>query len=256
MTGFLPFLRKELLEIRRTWRLWVIPGMLVFLGITSPIVAALTPALLRSMATKQPGVVIQLPSPTAIDAFAQFLTNLDQFVLLAVLIGGAGAVSGERASGTAILMLTKPLSRSAFVVAKIVSQVILLVLSTAVGMIACLTITAVVFDSVNGAHLVTAVALWLLYASLIIVVVTLFSSGFRSRGAAAGASLGFYFLALLFSNWGLAARYSFLGLLPAMGYAIAGQRHSLPLGWPVATAAAAIVIAAVAATLIFDRKEL
>jgi hypothetical protein len=39
MTGFGAFLRKELIEIRRTWRLWVIPGMLVFLGVTSPIIA-------------------------------------------------------------------------------------------------------------------------------------------------------------------------------------------------------------------------
>jgi ABC-2 type transport system permease protein len=113
MTGFGAFLRKEVTEIRRTWRLWVIPGMLVFFGVTSPIIAALTPALVRSMAASQPGVVIQLPAPTALDAYAQFIKNLDQFVLLALVITGAGIVSGERASGTAILVLTKPLSRGA-----------------------------------------------------------------------------------------------------------------------------------------------
>ena len=68
MTGFGAFLRKELTEIRRTWRHWVVPGMLVFLGVTSPIIAAVTPALLRSMSTAQPGMVIQVPEPTALDA--------------------------------------------------------------------------------------------------------------------------------------------------------------------------------------------
>ena len=102
MTGLVAFLRKELTEIRRTWRLWVIPGMLVFFGLTSPIIAALTPALVHSMTAAQPGVVIQLPAPTALDASAQFLKNLDQFVLIAVVIAGAAVVSGERASGTAI----------------------------------------------------------------------------------------------------------------------------------------------------------
>src|SRR6185503_13824521 len=145
MSGFTAFLRKELTEIRRTWRLWVIPGMLVFFGITSPIIAALTPALVQSMAAAQPGVVIQLPPPTAFDAYGQFLKNLDQFVLLAVVITGAGVVSGERSSGTAILALTKPLSRGAFVVAKILSQVVLLVAATALGTAACLGMTAVVF---------------------------------------------------------------------------------------------------------------
>ena len=246
MTGLVAFLRKELTEIRRTWRLWVIPGMLVFFGLTSPIIAALTPALVHSMTAAQPGVVIQLPAPTALDASAQFLKNLDQFVLIAVVIAGAAVVSGERASGTAILVLTKPLSRGAFVVAKIVSQVMLLVAATALGVTACLAITALVFDGSNTARLVRAVALWLLYAALLVVVMT--------RGAAAGAGLGFYFLTLLFANWAPAARYSFLGLMPAMRDALTGE--ALSLGWPVTTAVAAIVLGALATVRIFEQQEL
>jgi len=69
MTGFRAFLWKEFVEILRTWRIWVIPGMLVFFGVTSPIVAALTPALVRSMAASAPGVVIHIPPPTALDAY-------------------------------------------------------------------------------------------------------------------------------------------------------------------------------------------
>jgi ABC-2 type transport system permease protein len=254
MTSFGAFLWKELAEVRGTWRLWVIPGMLLFLGVTSPILAALMPALVESMAASQPGVVIQIPPPTARDAYVQFLKNLDQFVLIAVVITGAGAVSGERASGTAILVLTKPLSRGAFVAAKIISQVTLLALATALGTAVCLAVTAVVFGGAGGAHLVTAVALWLLYASLLVVVMTVLSAAFRSRGAAAGAGLGFYFLCLLLSNWGPAARYGFLGLLPAMRGALMGGAVST--GWPVATAAVAIAMGAVVAVRIFERQEL
>lgn len=256
MSCFLPFLGKELLEIRRTWRVWLLPGMLVFFGITSPIIAALTPALLRSMAASQPGVVIQLPTPTALDSFRQFLKNLDQFVLVAVVIAGAGAVSGERASGTAILMLTKPLSRSAFIAAKIASQMLLLVVSTVLGTIACQVVTLAVFGSFDNAQLLTAVALWLFHASVLVVAMTFFSAALQSRGAAAGAGLGFYFLALLFSNWAPAAHYSFLGLLSAAGSALAQPAEPLWLGWPAATAVGAIVGGAVAAALAFERQEL
>ena len=254
MTGLVAFLRKELTEIRRTWRLWVIPGMLVFFGITSPLIAALTPALVQSMAASQPGVTIRLPPPTVLEASAQFLKNLDQFVLIAVVIAGAGVISGERASGTAILALTKPLSRRAFVVAKILSQTALLVVATALGTAACVAMTAVVFGSSGAARLVTAVGLWLLHATLLVVVMTLFSAAFRSRGAAAGAGLAFFFLTLLLSSWGPAAQYSFLGLMPAMRDALLG--NAMSLGWPVATAVAAIVVTAVAAVGIFERQEL
>jgi ABC-2 type transport system permease protein len=254
MTGFGAFTRKELTEIRRTWRLWVIPGMLVFFGVSSPVIAALTPSLVQSMAASQPGVVIQLPPPSAIDAYGQFVKNLNQFVLLAVVIAGAGVISSERASGTAILALTKPLSRGAFVMAKILSQTAMLVTATALGTAACLAMTAVVFDGANTVGLVVAVGLWLVYASLLVVVMTLFSAAFQSRGAAAGAGLGFYFVTLLLSNWGPAARYSFLGLLSAMRDALLGEPVSL--GWLVLTAVVAIVVAAMAAVAVFERQEL
>lgn len=254
MMGFGAFLRKELTEIRRTWRLWVIPGMLVFFGVTSPIIAALTPALVKSMTATQPGVMIQLPPPTALDAYGQFIKNLQQFVLIAVVIAGAGVVSGERASGTAVLALTKPLSRGAFVVAKILSQGALLVTATALGTAACLVMTAVIFQAPDAARLVTAVALWLLYALLVVVVMTLLSAAFRSRGAAAGVGLAFYFLTFLFSAWGPAARYGFVGLLPAMRHALIGQEVSS--GWPVATAVGAMVLGTATAVGIFKRQEL
>ena len=254
MSGLGAFLRKELTEIVRTWRIWVIPGMLVFFGITSPIIAALTPALVQSMTASQPGVVIRIPPPTALDAYTQFLKNLDQFVLIAIVITGAGSISGERSSGTAILALTKPLSRGAFVVAKVISQAIVLAAATALGTAACLAVTAVVFPGGDGARLVTTVALWLLYASLFVVVMTLLSASLRSRGAAAGAGLAFYFLALLLSSWGPMARYAFFGLFPAMRDALMGR--PLSLGWPLATAVVAVAAGTVAAIGLFERQEL
>jgi len=254
MTGFAAFLRKELTEIRRTWRLWVIPGMLVFFGVTSPIIAAITPAMVKSMTASQKGMVVRLPPPTALEAFAQFIKNLDQFILVAIIIAGAGVISRERSSGTAILVLTKPLSRGAFVVTKILAQVFLVITATALGTAACLVVTSMIFTVVTVAPLAAAVALWLLYAALLVVVMTLFSAAFKSRGASAGAGLGFYFLTLLLSNWAPAARYSFLGLVPAMGEALTGR--ALSLGWPVATAIVAIVGGIASAVAIFERQEL
>ena len=83
---------------------------------------------------------------------------------------------------------------------------------------------------------------------------TLFSAAFCSRGAAAGAGLGFHFLTLLLSIWAPAARYGFLGLMPVMRDAQLGE--SVSLGWRMATAVGAITVAAVPAVGIFERQEL
>lgn len=64
MSGFSTFLAKEFTEIRKTWRIWVIPGMLIFFAITSPIIADVTPALMTSLSTGRRGVVVKMPPAT------------------------------------------------------------------------------------------------------------------------------------------------------------------------------------------------
>jgi ABC-type transport system involved in multi-copper enzyme maturation permease subunit len=87
-------------------------------------------------------------------------------------------------------------------VAKILSQLALLVVATALGTAACQVMTGVIFGGTDVGRLAAAVAIWLLYATLLVVVMTLCSAAFRSRGAAAGAGLGFFFLTLMLANWG------------------------------------------------------
>ncbi len=254
MSGFSAFLGKELQEIRKTWRIWVIPGMLLFFAVSSPLLALLAPALISSMAQSQPGVTITLPPATWADAYGQFLKNLNQIVLIAVVITGAGAVSSERASGTAVLTLTKPIARSAFVLAKILSQSILLVACSALGAIVCAALTRVIFGPAPLWPFADAVLLWLAYALLLVTVMTLFSVWFPARGAAAGAGLAFLFLSFLIAIWAPAVRYTFAGLLPAAGKALVGQPP--PVFWPLVTAATVSIVNAAAAVRLFKRQEL
>ncbi len=254
MNGFSAFLAKELQEIRKTWRIWVIPGMVLFFAVVSPLIAQLTPTLITSMARSQPGVTIVLPPPTWVDAYGQFLKNMQQVVLIAVVITGAGAVSGERAWGTAVLTLTKPLARGAFVLAKVFSQSALLVGCTALGTVLCAALTRMIFGPAPLWPLANAALLWLAYALLLVAVMTLFSAWFPARGAAAGGGLVFLFLGLLVAIWAPAARFTFVGLLPAAGKALAG--HPAATFWPVITAAGMSVVSAAAAVKIFERQEL
>ena len=254
MSGFSTFLGKEFTEIRKTWRIWVIPGMLVFFAITSPIIAQITPALLGSISGSRPGVVVKMPPPTWRDAYAQYLKSLSQMVLIAVVITGAGAVSGERSSGTAILTLTKPVSRAGFIMAKILSQSALIVVATVVSTVVCAALTIGLFGSAPLEPLVTSVSIWTIDALLLIVVMTLFSARFASRGASAGAGLAFWFLTLLISIWPPANKYSFVGLMSASGRALAAQPVNAL--WPVVTAAAVGALCAWGAVKAFERQEL
>ena len=64
--------------------------------------------------------------------------NLAQLVIIAVIIAGAATISSERRAGTAVLVLTKPISRAGFVVAKAISQLVVLVVATVLGVAVCI----------------------------------------------------------------------------------------------------------------------
>jgi ABC-2 type transport system permease protein len=228
--------------------------MVVFFALTAPIIALLTPRLLASITSSQPGVVIKMPDPTALDAYTQFVKNLSELVLIALIISGAGMISAERSSGTAILVLTKPLSRAAFVLSKLVAQIGLVVIVTTIGTAIALGMTRLLFPPLPAGPLWTAVGLWLVNAVLMVCAMTFCSAMFRSRGAAAGMGLGFLFLSLILMMWPAAQRYSFVGLGGLPGRALSGA--PMEWGWPVGTALALGVVFVVGAVAGFRRKEL
>lgn len=254
MSAFRVFLAKERAESLRTWRLPVIGGLLLLFGITSPILAQLMPALVSSMAGAQPGAVITLPPPVAADAYRQFVKSLDQLVVLALVIAAAGAVAGERRAGTAVLVLTKPLSRAGFVVAKLTWQLVVLAASSLAATLLCGALTRVLFRGAALPPLAAAVAAWLPFAALLLSVTLLFSVVLPGTGGAVGAGLAFYFLCLLGTIWPAVAHYTFAGL-PGSAMQLAGGGHA-PVLWPVATALAGICVATGAAVWAFRRQEL
>jgi ABC-2 type transport system permease protein len=254
MSGFPAFLRKELSEIRRTWRIWVLPGILLFVAVTSPILAELTPALVRSMAADQPGVVIEFPDPVALDSYRQFIQSLNQIVLLALIITSAGVVSGETRSGTAALVLTKPVSRAAFLMAKVVSQALLVVVSTTCAALLCWGLTYAVFGEAPPGELAGAAGLWLLMAALVIVVMTLLSVLINAVAGAAGAGIGLYFVLIILSQWGPARDYSPAGVMHGVSAVLEGREATLLV--PVLTTILGAVAIALVSIWLFRRQEL
>ncbi len=253
MRGFTQFLRKELTETFRTWRIWVLPGLLLFFALTSPVIAKMTPQLLESVASGQEGLQITIPEPTYLDSYSQWVKNLQQLVAIALLLTTGGIIAGERSSGTAVLVLTKPVSRSAFVIAKYLSHALLVIVSTLVGAFACWGTTYAVFGEAPVSRIVEPTAAWLAFALVLIAVMTAFSAGMKSL-AAGGAGIGAFFAISILSLWGPALRYSPAGLAGAPSSLLMGENPALV--WPLLTGALAVIALVGAAVLIFRRIEL
>jgi ABC-2 type transport system permease protein len=252
--GFGAFTRKELIETRKTWRLWVLPGVLVFLGLTTPVLAAVTPALLEMTAQRRPGVVIEVPAPTAVDSYAQFMGNLAQLALLVVIITGAAAVAGERRGGTAVLVLTKPLSRTSFVWSKALANLVILLVATAIGTALCVAVTIALFDASHVVPFVESVGVWLALAAMLVCLMIWLSAALEKQAAAAGGGLAVY--ASLFALTGFPAvrAWTPAGILAANDALLKGE--DVALGRPVAVTLLLALVFLVLAAWSFRHKEL
>ena len=255
MNGFSAFLRKEVSEILSTWRIWVLPGIVLFFAITGPPLAKFTPELLGSlMPAGEGGVTIQMPEPTYVDAYLQWTKNLSQMVLFAVIIMFGGMISGEKRSGTAVLVLTKPLSRAAFVIAKFISYAGLLLTTVAVGSLLTWGMTYAMFGEAPVAALVEATGTWLAFAVFLVALMELLSAAVDSQAGAAGLGFLAYILLSIGSLWGPLVRHSPAGLVAAPSALIMGDAGAL--AWPIVVTVLLTVVALIGAVVVFRRREL
>jgi ABC-2 type transport system permease protein len=254
VNGFLAFLAKDLTELRRTWRIWVLPGILLLVAASSPVLARLTPRLLESLASSQPGTVLHLPEPIATDAYVQFIKSLNQLALIALIIVTAGAISSERRQGTAVMVLSKPVSRTAFILAKLLAQLALLAAATVGAAVICWATTYAIFGNAPLGALLSATALWLLTATLFIAIVTLCSIVIAAQAGAAGLGLGIYLALSILASWGPTRDHTPAGLLSAASDSAASANAHVLV--PALSAALLAALCVAAASTLFKRQEL
>lgn len=248
------FARKEALEIFRTWRIWVLPSIVIFFALTGPPLARFTPELINALVGDQLGQ-IRIPPPTYLDAYGQWIKNLSQIAVFALVIIYGGLVSSEVKGSTAVFVLTKPVSRTAFVIVKAVIHSAFLVLILTVGTLITWGITAAVFGEAPGSALWNSALLWLVLGVLFVALMTVLSVLISSAAGAAGAGLGAYVLLSVGAIWKPLNSYSPAG--------ITGQATSIAAGtevpssfWPVTTSLVLSMALVWLAAMLFRRKEL
>ncbi|MGO9179891.1 MAG: ABC transporter permease [Candidatus Limnocylindrales bacterium] len=255
MSGFGLLLRKELLEQTRTMRLYVVAIVFALFAIVSPLTAKYLPDIVKALAGNQVSLAGLISTPTVGDAVDQFLKNLTQFGVLIAILLAMGTVAGEKDRGTAAFILTKPVSRGAFLAAKLVAISVTLLVSTAVAGILGYYYTAVLFEPLPAAGY--AAMCGLLWLSLVVFAALTFLGSTLTSSAAAGAGIGVGFLVAtgIVSALPTVGRY-----MPEM---LAGPARSLALGQasadvvgPVAVNVAITLAAGGLAWLAFRRQEL
>ena len=203
MSGFRLLLRKELREQARTMRLPAVVAVFAIFGILSPVFARYVREIVEAVGGGQFEGMI--PEPVVGDAVVQFTKNMGQFGVLIAILVTMGSVATEKERGTAAFLLTKPITRSAFVLAKVVAIGGLLALALAVAGALCWIYTAILFEPLPVGGFAAAVALvWL---SLAVFAALTFLASVTTRSALVAGGIGF----------GLVLVAGILSALPGIG---------------------------------------
>jgi ABC-2 type transport system permease protein len=253
MKSFLVALRKELLEQRRTHRLLVIILVLGLWGFLSPLTAKLTPEIFKLM----PGgeeIALLIPEPIFTDAAVQYNKNHTQFGLILALLLTMGVVVQEKEKKTAALILTKPLSRRTFIIAKFMALAVAFTLGTIIAGTAAYYYTMLLFQAPDLSGWMVANLLLIVYL-LVYISITLFFSTAAKSVVAAG---GFAFIAMILLG--------LVGTLPTAGdytpgklveWGLTASIGSEITAWPALFVSLGIIaVGLIGSWIIFERQEI
>ncbi|MFF0776550.1 ABC transporter permease [Nonomuraea wenchangensis] len=256
MNATAALLRLRTREIFRTWRIWVLPAVVVFLAASGPVLTQFTNDLLAA-ALGSGQAAITLPDPTALDANAQWTKNLTQLVVFVVVVMAAGAINSEIRSGIAALTLVKPPSRTAYVLTHAVVLLAFTSVAVLLGAVVSWLVTWAVFGSAPLGPVLAATAVWLVLAAVLITASLLASAAIDAVTGATGVGIGAFFLLVLLGVAPQAAEYTPAGLIPVTNALAAGtQTADHTLWWPVATGLLLASALLAAAAIVFRRREL
>lgn len=197
MTGLFPLLKKEILEQIRTHRLLIVGAVFLLFGLITPLTLKYLPEIIRLAGEQIP---LEIPPPTAVQSLVEYAGTIGQTGILITVLIAMGSIAGELRNGSAVLTLSKPVSRTAFVTSKLIAMSITFLISLIVASLFCYGYTIWLIGPGDALSFIGLNLLLSVFLVFCLAVTLLFSSLFKSSLAAGGVAI-----AVLIGQAGLSA---------------------------------------------------
>jgi ABC-2 type transport system permease protein len=252
---FFAALRKELVQQWRTRRILVVMAVFVLFGLTSPLLAKFTPEILKAVPGAEQFSYL-IPTPSIADAMAQYIKNITQFGFILAVLLGMNAVAGEKESGTAAMILSKPMPRWAFILSKFGAQTVVYIAAYLVAGLGAYYYSIILFGKLD-ALVFTGINLLLLLWLLTYVAAALLGSVIGPTiASAAGVGIGIAVAILISGSIPVYGQLMPGGLTAWASVLGAGKGTMPPNGGAVAASFVLIVLFLVYSVALFERQEI
>ena len=162
--------RVEWLRLLRTKRIWIVVGVYVLFGVVGPFSARYLPEIIDRYGG---GVKIEVPEPIPADGISQFLSNVSQLGVLAVLAVAAGALAFDAKPEWSAFLRTRATAIRRLVLPRVVVPSLAAGCALVLGTTIAAILTTVLIGGLPLADLVLGTlfgALYLLFAVSVVAV--------------------------------------------------------------------------------------
>lgn len=198
MRNFWTLYFKEMLETLRSYRLIWVPVVFIILGVMQPVVTYYMKDIMEASANMPAGLLEGYEMPGAAEVMAQALGQYGSIGMLVLALGTMNILAGERSSGTAELLMVRPIAPAVVVLAKWAAQLTLLVAALGLGAAGAGYYTEQLMGPLPWSGVLAATGiygLWLLSAVSLTMLFSSFLRGaasvFLALALAAGMSLAY-----------------------------------------------------------------
>jgi len=208
MRTWLLLFRKEMLESTRNYK-WVwIPLVFLLLGISNPVTSYYMPQILESSGVSAEAAKL-IPIPTSEEIMVKSLSQYGTLGLLVLALSFMGIVAAERQSGSAIMVLVKPVSHTSYILAKWSGMTVITLAAVGLGQLGTWYYTSILFDSIPFQLVWASLGVYALWLIFINTITLLLSCILKSVGGIAFISLAIAaVLAILTQVYGDAMNWS------------------------------------------------
>ncbi|EFU38514.1 hypothetical protein PVOR_29863 [Paenibacillus vortex V453] len=227
MKPFWIYYQKEMLEASRTYKWIWVPAVFLLLGIMQPVSTYYLPEILTMSGEVPPEAAALFTIPSADSVMASTLSQFSTIGLLVLVLAWMNTVAGERATGTAELVLTRTVSTLPMMGAKWAAMMTLMLVSFALGLAGAAYYTHQLIGPLEWGAVASGGLLYAVWLAWIVTLVLPLGAVLRGPAAA-------------FISLGTAAALSLLsGLLPSRFQWSPGRLSSMAAEWMLGAGAGA-----------------
>lgn len=190
MRQFLILFKKEWMETMRNHKWLWLPVVFMILGLTQPLTSYYFVDIMESFGGLPEGAVFDMPQPMAGEVLAGTLSQFSQVGMLVVVLAYMGTVSQERTSGALAMVLVKPVSHEAYLLAKWVQMVLMTAIAFSLGFLLSAYYTYLLIGEFPIGTAASGAMVYLVWLVFAVSLVLFLSVVLTKQAAVAFLSLG------------------------------------------------------------------